>query len=466
MLKFSTSLYLLGSILLFSCAPNLPKIEKLLTTHDGKKLLEYSLLSKAQSTPSSAIDTLWIRPSIAYQVMDGFGFTLTGGSAQHLMHMNASARKTLLIDLFGFGAEGIGISYLRISLGASDLDATPWTYLDLPEGAEDLGLTGFTLAFDTVYMVPLLKEILSINPDIGLMASPWSAPSWMKTLFDSRGGSLGKKYYSVYAHYLVKYLEYMQAEGIFIKALTIQNEPLHPGNNPSMFMPAEEQALFIRDNLGPLLAKERMTTQLIIYDHNADRIDYPLSILADSVASQYITGAAFHLYGGTIDELSKVHHAFPDKGLYFTEQWMGAPGNFKEDFTWHVSNLMIGAPTHYAKIVLEWNLVNGVDLKPHTDRGGCTSCLGALTIEGDQHLKNTAYYVVGHLSKWVRPGAHRIKSELTGSLQQVAFQNTDGKVVLLIQNEQMVDQTVAVEVFNKWVPIEVPAASTLTIKFQ
>lgn len=371
----------------------------------------------------------------AYQTMDGFGYTLTGGSALHLHNMDAAARSALLKELFATDGNNIGVSYLRLSIGASDLDEKVFSYNDLPEGETDVEIRKFDLGYDKIYLIPVLKEILAINPKIQFMGSPWSPPTWMKTNNDTRGGSLKPEYYNAYAKYLVKYIQAMKAEGITIDAITIQNEPLHPGNNPSMFMPDTAQANFIKKSLGPAFASNHIKTKIIVYDHNADRPDYPMTIYKDSEAAKYVDGAAFHLYGGKIEALMEVHNAYPQKNLYFTEQWVGAPGDMAGDIAWHVKTLIIGAPRNWCKTVLEWNLANNSENKPHTDRGGCDRCLGAVTIDGNNVKRNPAYYIIAHASKFVRPGSVRIESGMIQNLPNVAFKTPEGKKVLIVFND-------------------------------
>ena len=370
-----------------------------------------------------------------YQSMDGFGFTLSQGSASHLLAMSESARKSVLQELFGTGEKDIRISYLRLAVAASDLNAFPFSYNDLkdPRGT-DPSLSQFSLSYDTLDVLPLLKQILAINPKVTLMASPWSPPTWMKDNRDTRGGSLLPEFEASYAQYLVNYIQEMDKRGFTIDALTIQNEPLHPGNNPSLLMLSDQQARFIGKHLGPAFRKEGIKTKIIIYDHNADRPDYPIAVLSDPIANPFIDGSAFHLYGGQIEALSEVHREFPDKHLYFTEQWVGAPGNLEGDIAWHVKNLLIGAPRNWAKTVLEWNLSSNPDLTPHTKRGGCDRCLGAITIDGDEVFRNPAYYVIAHASKFVDPGSFRIESSVSKNLPNVAFIRPDGKKVLIVHN--------------------------------
>jgi glucosylceramidase len=368
-----------------------------------------------------------------FQTMDGFGYTLTGGSAQLLARMNNADRAQLLQELFATDQNNIGVSYLRISIGASDLSDHVFTYNDMPAGKTDPTLSQFTLAEEKKELIPVLKQILKINPQIKILGSPWTPPTWMKTNGASKGGSLKPEFYDVYARYLVKYIQEMQKEGIRIDAITVQNEPLHPGNNPSLLMPQDEQTAFIKKSLGPAFTAAKVATKIIVYDHNADRPDYPISILNDPEARKYVDGSAFHLYGGNVEALQDVHEAHPDKNVYFTEQWIGAPANFGGDLLWHVKNLIIGASKNWSKTVLEWNLAADPSQKPFTD-GGCTACLGAVTI-GETVSRNPAYYIIAHASKFVYPGSVRIASNGTMSLPNVAFKTPTGQTVLIVMNE-------------------------------
>jgi glucosylceramidase len=407
-----------------------------LTKADGSVLFQRQparLQFKRQTNASGPV--ISIDPRKAYQEIDGFGCALTGGSAQLIESLPQAQRAGLLQELFGTEDKAIGISYLRISIGASDLDESVFSYDDLPSGsnATDEGLARFSIAPDRKALIPLLKQILAIDPRLKLLGSPWSAPAWMKTNRNPKGGSLKPECYGVYARYLAQYIKAMRAEGIDIDAITIQNEPLNPDNNPSMFMPAETQALFIREYLGPQFKKDGLKTKIVLYDHNCDRPEYPLSILKDKEARRYVDGSAFHEYAGEITALSKVHDAYPDKNVYLTEQWVGGPSKFAEDFKWHLGTLFIGATRNWSRNVLEWNLASDPGYKPHTE-GGCDSCQGALTI-GQEVKRDVAYYVLAHAAKFVRPGSVRIASNLLPSLPNVAFRTPSGKIVLIALNE-------------------------------
>ncbi|RXF71294.1 glycoside hydrolase family 30 protein [Arcticibacter tournemirensis] len=410
-----------------------------LTNPDKSALFQKQNITLNFGSSTNQNPIISVDDSQTFQTMDGFGYSLTGGSAMHIYRMEKSTRAALLDELFKSDGNNIGVSYLRISIGASDLDDRTFSYNDLPAGETDPELKKFSLAPDKTYLIPLLKEILAINPDIKILGSPWSPPAWMKTNNSPKGGSLKPEWYGTYANYFVKYIEGMKAEGIRVDAITVQNEPLHPGNNPSLLMVADAQAEFVKNHLGPAFKGAGIDTKIIIYDHNADRPDYPISILNDPEAKKYIDGSAFHLYGGKIEALSDVHSAHPDKSLYFTEQWIGAPGNFPDNLQWHTRELIIGATRNWCKTVLEWNLAADSKWEPHTD-GGCTECLGALTITGNTVVRNPAYYIIAHASKFVRPGSVRIGSTLNVNLPNVAFKTPAGNKVLIVLNNSNDDQ--------------------------
>ncbi|MCB0432116.1 MAG: glucosylceramidase, partial [Mangrovimonas sp.] len=366
-----------------------------------------------------------------------------------------------LQELFGNSTNDIGISYLRVSIGASDLNSAPFTYDDMPTGQTDENLSNFSIDID-VDVITALQDILTINPNIKILGSPWSAPVWMKDNNNFVGGSLLPQYYGVYAQYFVKYIQAMASEGITIDAITIQNEPLHGGNNPSMVMSAEEQASFIKNHLGPAFANNNISTKIIVWDHNCDNPQYPITVLNDPVANPYIDGSAFHLYNGDISALSTVHNSHPNKNLYFTEQYTSSDGTFSSDLKWHLKNVIIGSMRNWSKNALEWNLANNQNFEPHTD-GGCTVCKGGLTISSSGNItRNVGYYIIAHASKFVPLGSQRIDSNLSGNLQNVAFKTPQGKIVLIVENDGGTIESFNIKYNGKWVTTNLSAGSVAT----
>jgi glucosylceramidase len=430
------------------------------TTDESLKLQKQNDLvfnSETNSNPTIEVD-----PAQKFQTIEGFGFSLTGGSAQTILKLDKAKKEALLQELFSRKNDAIGLSYLRISIGASDLNETVFSYDDLPEGQTDLKLEKFNLGPDLKDVVPLLKEILTINPQIKIMGSPWSPPVWMKDNGSSKGGSLQPKYYQVYAEYFVKYIQAMKSHGIVIDAITPQNEPLHPGNNPSLLMLAEQQADFIGNHLGPAFAKAKIKTKIVVYDHNCNKPEYPLTILKDTKANPFVAGSAFHLYEGDISALSTVHDAFPNKDLYFTEQYTGSKSSFESDLKWGVKNVVIGSMRNWSVNALSWGLANDEFYRPFTP-GGCSTCKGALMIDQAQNIKReVGYYIIGHASKFVPEGSVRIGSNIAGNLYNVAFKTPSGQTVLIVENDGTSAELFNIKYNNKQITTSLNAGAVAT----
>lgn len=417
MISFQTGCSKSGSTMVIP-----PVVPPLVATNDMDCWLtkpDQSVLLQKQTGVLSFVTTnnsninIEVDSSLRYQSIEGFGYTLTGGSAYVINQMDAASKSSLLEELFGATATGIGINYV-------------------PD------------------LIPLLKKILLINPNITILATPWSPPVWVKDNNSFTGGSLVPANYNVYAQYFVKCIQQMKAEGITINAITPQNEPLNPNNTPSLLMTALQQANFIKNGLGPAFQTAGITTKIITYDHNCDQPVYPLTVLNNAQANTFVSGSAFHLYAGDISALSTVHYAFPAKDVYFTEQYTASSGSFEGDLKWHVKNVVIGSIRNWSKNALEWNLANDGSYGPHTN-GGCTTCKGALTIAGSAVTRNVAYYVIAHASKFVPFGSVRIASSIVGNLQTVAFQTPGNKKVLIAENDGAEVISFNIKYNGKWV---------------
>jgi glucosylceramidase len=465
------SIFSLRVTLLALSALNVPflfaqpgQIESWVTNPDRTALFEKQseVISFSEKNNSRGGSLIVIDESQQMQTIDGFGFALTGGSAELLMKMNSNERTKILKELFSWDDKNIGTSYLRLSIGASDMNSFVFSYDDLQKGETDFELKKFTLAQDNKDIIPVMKEILAINPSIKILGSPWSAPAWMKTNNDVRGGRLKVECYGVYALYFVKYIQAMKNEGITIDAITIQNEPVNSRNTPSMTWFENEQAEFIKNILGPAFEKAGIKTKIILFDHNGDRPDYPLSLLNDPEVAKYADGSGFHNYVGDVaTALNLMHTARPDKNLYFTEQMVTErPGSPEINIANPVKNLILRTTQNWSRNVILWNLAADPLNDPHTDNGGCSMCQGAITINGNIVTRNIAYYTVAHASKFVRPGSVRIGSTNRGDktvgmyedeqrpgvfrtalnenmeiLPNVAFRTPQGKIVLIVVND-------------------------------
>jgi len=461
-IKIATNLFLL--FLLINCSSEVKQPGQMvswwLTAGDKSALLAPQQTVTFSKTETSG-SIITVDTTQQFQSIDGFGYALTGGSAM-LMNtkLNTTQRSELLKELFLTKENGIGLSYLRVSIGASDLDEFVFSYDDLKKGQTDPTLSKFNLSYDTLHLIPVLKEILALNPNIKIMGSPWSPPVWMKDNNLPKGGSLKPEYYEVYATYLVKYIKAMAGQGITIDAITLQNEPENPKNTPSLVMTAAEQALFVKKHLGPAFKANNIQTKIIVFDHNCDHPEYPVAVLNDVDAKPYIDGSAFHMYLGEIDALSKVHDAHPDKNIYFTEQWTSGKGDFGGDLNWHVKNLIIGATRNWSRNVLEWNLAADPNFNPHTGDGGCDICQGALTIGDGSVTRNVSYYIIAHASKFVPAGSVRVASNLTDGLPNVAFLSPEGKKVLIVLNETQEAKIIFIQFNGMNAKVSLPGGAT------
>ena len=426
-----------------------------LTKGDKSKLLNQEGDLPMLETASTLWPVIVIDTTARFQAMEGFGAALTGSSAYLLnKKMNASERTEILQDLFDT-VDGIGISYLRLTIGASDFSLSDFSYDDMPSGQTDFNLENFTLEKDLGDVIPVLKEIIQISPTIQLMGSPWSPPAWMKTSGSMKGGKLRTDCYAVYADYFVRYIQGMAQEGITIAAITPQNEPLYfTAGYPCMEMQPSEQAAFIKGHLGPKFESAGITTQIIIYDHNYDNANYAITVLNDPDAKKYITGSAFHAYGGDVSGMSTVHYAHQDKGLYFTEiSGGGWATDFSDNLMWFTKNIFIGTALNWSKNALLWNLV--LDQSYGPTNNGCQNCRGVATLNTASRkiTKNEEYYAIAHFSKFVRPGAVRISAPLPVGLtgvSSISFQNPDGSKAMILCNEGTAFQTFTVNYNQKY----------------
>ena len=398
------------------------------------------LVSKPQlqfgSSQSTAL-TIRVDASVQYQAIDGFGASLTDSSAWLIdKKLTREQRKELLETLFD-PKKGIGLSILRQPMGASDFALTDYSYDDVAAGDKDLNLGKFSIEHDRAYIVPLLKEALALNPNLKIMGTPWSPPGWMKTSQSMIRGALRPDGYAAFANYFVKYIKAYADAGIPIYAITMQNEPVNlPGNYPGMDMTAVEQATFLRENLGPALRDAGLKTKVFVFDHNWDLIEYPVQVLNDSRAAVFAAGIATHCYGGSPTAQMELHDRFPDKEIWMTEcsggDWQ--KGNLLEQ----QARLIINSTRNWAKTVVLWNMALDQNHEPFL--GGCTNCRGVVTVNHSaspaQIIRTVDFTALAHVSKFLKPGARRIASNSfdQGNLEDVAFQNPDGSIVLLVLN--------------------------------
>lgn len=407
--------------------------------------------------------TISIDPTRRYQAMDGFGASITDSSAYVLSRLDGKTRAAAMRRLFS-RTDGDGLSFLRQPMGASDFVASGfYTYDDLPAGRTDYGMTRFSIAHDRAQILPLLRQALALNPQLKVIGSPWSAPAWMKTNQSLIGGRLidEPRIYAAYARYFVEFVRAYEQARVPVYAVTVQNEPQNrnPSGYPGMDLPVAQEAKLIQA-LGPALRAAGLHTKILGYDHNWSEhpgdiastppgedpeTEYPTDLL-NSSAGRWIAGTAFHCYSGDPSRQTALHDAFPDKGIWFTE-CSGSHGPsdppaqvFSDTLKWHARNLVLGVTRNWGRTVVTWNLALDPAGGPHL--GGCDTCSGVVTVgPGQTVTENAEYYTLGHLARFVRPGAVRIASTSfgttgwNGQIMDAAFRNPDGSTALVVHNE-------------------------------
>jgi glucosylceramidase len=423
-----------------------------MTTGDRSNLLREQS-DASMSPPAQGVPTITVDPSQRFQRIDGFGASITDSSA-HLIAESRS-RDQIMRDLFDPKA-GIGLSYLRQPMGASDFVKGPhYTYDDMPAGRTDFGMARFSVAHDERQILPLLRQARRYNRNLKVMGTPWSPPAWMKTNGSLVGGSFidDKRYYDAYTKYFVKFVQAYERAGVPVDAVTLQNEPQNrfPFEYPGMDFRDTEEARLVK-SVGPAFQKAGLDTKIFGYDHNwslhpndvgppDDQANpqYAKSLLDDPGAKRWLDGTAFHCYFGDPSAQSELHDAHPDRNIYFTECSGLVSGDPKTSFPdtlhWHTRYLTIGAVRNWAKNVITWNLALDPQNGPHN--GGCDTCMGVVTVDPatGEATREGDYYVMAHVTKFVEKGAVRIGSTVEGNIWNVAFRNTDGSTVVLVNND-------------------------------
>lgn len=468
-----------------------PQAQVWLTTADGAQKLSRQA-PVAFHSGASDLTTLTVDPNQSYQRMDGFGGALTDSSAAVLSQLPRQTRDSAMRQLFD-PVQGIGVSFLRQPVGSSDFtaEAAHYTYDDVPAGQTDFSLRHFSIAHDERQILPLLRQAKRLNPQVIVMATPWSPPAWMKESDSLVGGHLkdDPAVYQAYARYLVKFVQAYAKAGVPVDYLTVQNEPQNrkPNAYPGTDLPVEQEAKVI-EALGPLLHHASPRTKILAYDHNwtthpgdiatAEQLgedpqtDYPYQVL-DGPAAKWIAGTAYHCYSGDPSAQSALHDAHPDKGIWFTE-CSGSHGAtdtpaqiFRGTLTWHARTITVGTTRNWAKSVADWNLALDAAGGPHN--GGCDTCTALLTVQPDGTVTtNAEYATIGHLSKFVKPGAVRIASTnygttgWNGQLTDVAFRNPDGSTALVVHNENDDPRSFAVAVCDQTFTYSLPGGALAT----
>lgn len=446
-------------------------VEVYLSTMDASNLFNHmsedAIVYDKQAAPKTGFDVT-IDPNETFQNILGAGASFTD-SAAYLINsvLSPQQRDELMVKLFD-KENGIGLSFIRQPMGASDFARDFYTYDDQAKGQTDEDLSDFSIDHDRTDILPLLKQALRLNPDLKVMASPWSAPGWMKTSDNTVGGSLKPEYYEEYAQYFVKFIQAYQQEGIEIFAITPQNEPLYiPKHYPGLGMSAYQQVQFIQKGLYPAFQEAGLTTKILAYDHNWDRKDFPLDVL--KAIPELVDGVAWHVYGGKVIAQSEVFNEFPDHDVYFTEasggEWVPP---FEAAFHDQIKNGIDVFRNHSRTYVL-WNMALDENNGPTVPGFGRSTCRGIVTVnqETKELTYNLDYYSLAHFSKFMQKDALRIDStKAEGNFTSVAFLNPDLSVNLVVYNMQNTARNALIHLNDQTIVYPMPAKSVATMTFQ
>jgi glucosylceramidase len=461
--------------------PNTPQkdVAIYITTGDRSSAFSKVEANYNKATEVSPAATITLNPAQRFQTMHGFGAAVTGSTCYNLLKMQAENRARFLRSTFS-PTEGMGYSYIRIAIGCSDFSLNEYTCCDT-RGIENFALT----SEETQYVIPVLKEILAINPDIKIMGSPWTCPRWMKVnnLTDRQpynswtSGQLNPDHYQNYAAYFVKWIQAFSAEGIPITSVTPQNEPLNRGNSASLYMGWEEQRDFVKNALSPQLKAAGLNTKIYLFDHNynydnfGEQNDYPAKIYAAGVDNDVVIGAAYHNYGGDRSELLDIHDQYPNKELVFTEASIGEWNdgqNLDARLMENMQNIGLGTVNNWCSAVIVWNLMLDANRGPNRN-GGCKTCYGAVDIGSDYKsiTRNSHYYMIGHLSAVVKQGAVRIgaNANTPAGITYSAFENLDGSYAVVLLNSAAENREIGLNDGSNYFKHNVPARSVVSYQW-
>jgi glucosylceramidase len=458
-----------------STQPNPPvtgaSVSVYVTAGDQTKLLQKQTdVSFSSAAPTGTI--ISFNSGTQYQVMDGFGASMTDSSATVITQSLTSTQQSQLMSALFDPSAGIGLSFLRQPMGASDFSASGnYSYDDMPSGQRDPTLANFSIAHDNTAIIPLLKQAISLNRSLKVVALPWSPPAWMKTSATMNGGNVDPAQFALLAQYFVQFTQAYQAQGVPIYAISPQNEPLYTTSSyPTAGMSATDQANFIGNYLGPAMSAAGLSSvKIIAYEHNWDHPEYAQTVLGDSKASAYVAGSSFHCYAGDPSAQLTVHNAYPGKDIWFTECSGTVGSSFAGDLKWNADKLLIGAIRNYARSVSLWNLV--LDQNSGPQSGGCQNCRALVTVDNSvspsRVTYNVEYYVLGHLAKFVTPGAHRVDSTSTpGGIETVGFLNPDGSKALLVLNAALNSVNFSVQEGTLYFNYTLPAGALATFSWK
>jgi glucosylceramidase len=386
---------------------------------------------------------VFVDPAKTFQTMVGIGGALTDAAAETFYKLPLNKQKEFLTAYYD-KTNGIGYTFARTNIQSCDFSSDVYSYV----GSNDAALKTFDVSHDKKYRIPFIKAITATaGGKLNMFVSPWSPPAWMKDNNDVlHGGKLKAEFRQSWANFYVKFIKTYEALGMPIWGLSVQNEPMAKQKWESCIYTAEEERDFVKNYLGPTLRKEGLgSKKLIVWDHNRDLMYQRAStMLEDKEAAQYVWGIGFHWYetwtgaGMNFENTRRVHEAFPDKNLIFTEGCV-EKFDFKRLDDWSLGERyglsMINDFNSGTVAWTDWNVLLDEQGGPNHVGNFCFAPVHADTRDGSLHYTNE-YYYIGHFSKYIQPGAKRIVSSASrDKLLTTAYLNPDGKIAVVVMNQ-------------------------------
>ena len=461
------------------------------TTPDGQNLLAQQTPLTFGTGPGSGTFTVQVTPSDVQQPWDGVGGAMTDSAATVISALPQAQQQTVMTQLFS-PSEGAGLSMIRLVMGASDFSASgDYSYDDMPAGQTDPTLANFSIAHDQTAIIPLVQTAMTLNSNVKLIALPMSPPAWMKTNGTMNGNSSASTTTSqiitadfpYLANYFVKFIQAYKAEGLPIYAVSAQNEPLDSNSgSPSAILTPADEANFIANDLGPALVTANLSsTKIFGLEDDWSDTSYAQTLL-QSAAANYLAGTSFHWYAGTVSAMSTIQAVNTGKGVWFTESTgtVSCPtpstcptltgstfsaSGFKEQ----MQELIIGVVQNSGRGSMGWNLALNQNEGPQN--GFCYDCVGIVTINSNTSPAsvyfNNTYYVLGHVGKFVTPGANVISTTpgSTSGIQSIGFQNPDGSLVVVAFNGGSSSTTLTVSWNDETFDYTLSSGTAVTFKW-
>ncbi|MFZ4723979.1 MAG: glycoside hydrolase family 30 protein [Paludibacter sp.] len=477
-----------------SCpSQNILMVDVYETSASGNKLHKLSGFSSSIETVS-----INIHPESKFQTITGFGGSFTEASA-YLLNKLSRKNRNLILEAY-FGTSGAKYSLTRTHINSCDFALSNYSYAPI---SGDKELLHFSVDEDRNDIIPMIKDAMELSEDgFKIIASPWTAPPWMKDNNKWVGGKLLPAYYDSWALFFSKYLTEYKKEGINIWGITLENEPLGNGNNwESMIYSPNEMVDFVNNHLGPKLKADGQQVKILAYDQNrgTELEDWAKVIYKDAETSKYFDGFAIHWYASTVDwfpqSLNLTHDLAPDKLIIQTEACNDAEVPHWQDDKWYWSKEatdwgwdwapenqkiyhpkyvpvyryardIIGCMNNWVNGWIDWNMVLDKQGGPNWFKNWCMAPV-IVDPEKDEVYFTPVYYVMAHFSKFIRPGAVRIGFENPDKeLMLTAAQNTDGTIAVVILNMNSTSKNIRLIIKKRSLDVQISAQALQTIVIQ